>query len=199
MKILLLGASGQTGREFATSAIAQGHRVRALVRRVPAGDMALSDWRLGDASSAEALRDAVADQDAVVSCLGQRSSADAGILGANARALVSALAGSSTRLLVISQGLLSPSANPLVLLLRLVLRRHVRDSREMEAAIGAWDGDWTIVRPPRLTNGVETAWVSAVDRQPANSSMSRKTLAAFLLDALEAPQFYRKVVGVGAR
>ncbi|MGH6649184.1 NAD(P)H-binding protein [Aquabacterium sp.] len=61
----------------------------------------------------------MAGQDAVISCLGQRSSKDAGLLQESARAVIRAMSACGVRrYLVISQGLLYPTANPVLLLLR---------------------------------------------------------------------------------
>ena len=72
MKILVMGASGKTGHEVVRQALAAGHEVTAFVRdpsrlelRAPRMTVAT-----GDARSADDLRRALAEQDAVISALG---------------------------------------------------------------------------------------------------------------------------------
>jgi hypothetical protein len=89
--------------------------------------------------------------DAAISCLGQRSSTDARLLQDAADATMTAMSRCGLRrYLVVSQGLLFPSSNPIITLLRLVLARHVADSIAMEHLVRTSETDWTIVRPPRL-------------------------------------------------
>jgi hypothetical protein len=102
------------------------------------------------------------------------------------------------RYLVISQGLLFPSRNPVVWLLRWILARHVADSTAMEKLVRTSDVDWTIVRPPRLQDGgTRRGCRSRAEAWPAGASaMQRADLAAFLIDETEKAKYIRAVVGV---
>src|SRR5688572_18093218 len=72
MKIVVFGASGQTGRLLVEQALAAGHEVTALVR--DPSKLAVRHERLrvlqGDVQDAGAVAGAVAGQDAVLSALG---------------------------------------------------------------------------------------------------------------------------------
>src|SRR5262245_45079360 len=57
------------------------------------------------------------------------------------------------RCVVVSQGLLFPSRNPMIGLLRMMLARHVADSTAMERVLQESSIDWTIARPPYLKDG----------------------------------------------
>jgi NAD(P)H-binding len=198
LKILLLGATGRTGAAFASLALAHGHDVRAMARRASEAKSG-PEWVVGDVTSPLDIARALTDRDAIVSCLGQRSAQDAGLLENSAVAATSALGDVHTRrLIAISQGLISPSANPIVYMLRFLLARHVRDSRRMEAVVQAWGGDWTIARPPRLTEAAGTDFRTDMTGQPRSFAMGRKALARFLLEALETDQFVRQIVGLGS-
>jgi putative NADH-flavin reductase len=102
------------------------------------------------------------------------------------------------RYLVVSQGLLFPSRNPMIALLRLILRRFVADSAAMERLVRASDADWTIVRPPRLVEGgALRGYRTAAGARPVGaSSMQRADLAAFLLDEAERGEHVKAIVGV---
>jgi putative NADH-flavin reductase len=67
----------------------------------------------------------------------------------------------------------------------------------MEDLIGLSGLDWTIARPPRLVE--KDSGVYRIFEGFLPSSMvgiSRKTLAGFLLDALEHGEHIRKIVGI---
>ncbi len=68
MKILVLGATGATGRLIVAKAIAEGHNVVALVRsKAKAKDLTGAELVEGDARDTPALTRAIAGCDAVVS------------------------------------------------------------------------------------------------------------------------------------
>ncbi|WP_246741169.1 NAD(P)-dependent oxidoreductase [Bradyrhizobium sp. 1(2017)] len=74
-KVLVLGATGATGRLIASQALERGHQVSALVRS-PEKASKLNGARLvvGDVRDEKALREALKGQDAVVSALGTPAS-----------------------------------------------------------------------------------------------------------------------------
>jgi uncharacterized protein YbjT (DUF2867 family) len=200
MKILLLGASGRSGRAVIDEATARGHAVTAFGRTPikPANPTVAN--RSGDPRRVDDVAGALPGHDAVISCLGQRSSADSTLLADSARAVVAALSrtpGKPPRFIVVSQGLLSPSASPLVGLLRWILARQTADSRAMEAVVRKAPCAWTIVRPPRLTSGPSASYVTAISEQPSGpASMSRAALACALVDFALSDECAGKIVGV---
>jgi putative NADH-flavin reductase len=58
--------------------------------------------------------------------------------------------------------------------------------------------DWTIARPPRLTNGPKTESYRIADGSlPGKArSISRADVAHFLLNEAEHPEHVRKIVGL---
>lgn len=71
MKVLVLGATGGTGRLIVRDAVAKGHSAVALVRsKARASDLAGADLIEGDARDESALIRALDGCDAVVSSLG---------------------------------------------------------------------------------------------------------------------------------
>jgi putative NADH-flavin reductase len=73
-----------------------------------------------------------------------------------------------------------------------------RDRDEQDRIVRASGLDWTIVKPPRLTDGPATGGVRAgVDvRVGLLSRTSRADLAAFMLDEIERRAFVRQPVFV---
>ncbi len=84
---------------------------------------------------------------------------------------------------------------------RTFLRNVARDSAEMERIVSASGLDWTIARPPRLTNGVLTRAYGVADgRMPpaARFTISRADVADFLLDEVEHPAHVRRIIGLAS-
>lgn len=189
MKLFLLGATGRTGRLVVDQALARGHSVTAVVR---ARTALQAQPRLNiapiDPLHADRLAPALAGHDVVMSCLGQRSRADRHLLRDAASVTLDALASTGVRrYLLVSQGLLFASMNPIILLLRLILARHVAESTDMEKLVSASDTDWTIVRPPRLLEGgTSRGYRVEAGAQPKGPwSMQRYDLATYLMDEAE--------------
>jgi putative NADH-flavin reductase len=80
------------------------------------------------------------------------------------------------------------------------LYRHMyADMALMERILAAaGDLDWTVVRPPRLTDGPLTgAYVTAVDRHlPRARSLSRADLAHYLLHHLDDQESLRATIEI---
>lgn len=93
MRIVVLGATGATGRQLVTIALSRGHEVVALARRPEA----LSDLRQdglevrpADVHEPGTVTAACRDTDAVISALGARKGRPGGTLSAGARAVIEA-------------------------------------------------------------------------------------------------------------
>jgi uncharacterized protein YbjT (DUF2867 family) len=70
MKLLVLGATGGTGRQIVSQACAKGHSVVALVRSgAKAGDLSGAQLVEGDARDAQTLARALQDCSGVISAL----------------------------------------------------------------------------------------------------------------------------------
>jgi len=101
------------------------------------------------------------------------------------------------RCVVVSQGLLFPSRNPIIAL-RLILARHLADSAAMERLVSASDLDWTIVRPLKLDEGKDIrGYRIQSDTAPRGAwTMQYNDLAAFLLDEAEKGMHKKQIVGI---
>jgi len=106
------------------------------------------------------------------------------------------------RLLVVGVAVLFEHEGILSVILRRTLLRNVaKDSAEMERVVTASGLDWTIARPPRLTNGPLTRrYGVADDRMPrgARLTVSRADVAYFLLEELEHRAHLRRIVGIAS-
>ena len=161
------------GREIVAQAVAAGHNITAVVRNPsnlsPAVPAVAAD--LATADPAE-LEPAISGADAVLSGLGARSPSDAGVAWRGTRSIVQAMkAVNVRRIVVVSAAPIGTVPSPghpkppkhdpgdgffmrhlLSPLTKLALRKHYADLALMEEILRESGLDWTIVRPPRLTN-----------------------------------------------
>jgi putative NADH-flavin reductase len=164
MKLLILGATGATGLEVVAQAIERGHTVTAFVRN-PEPLEPFSD-RIkvirGNLLDSVELAGVLVGQDAVLSAFGPRlpiPQEDADLLQRFGLALTSAMQQVGVRRVVIeSTAFLFKDAvfPPAHLFGRLFFPGIVRDANEMENTLQKSGLDWTLVRPPQLTNKPRT-------------------------------------------
>ncbi len=204
-RILVLGATGGTGLAVVGQALERGHRVTAFVRspqKLGAPREGLTAIR-GDPFDAEALGAALTGHDAVLSALGPPGPQRTTIAGDGARSTVTAMqAAGVRRLLVVGVAVLFEDIGLLAAILRRTLLRNVAaDSAEMERVVTASGLDWTIARPPRLTNGPFSGRYTVADgRMPdgagGSATIRRADVAHFLLEELEHGAHIRRIVGM---
>jgi putative NADH-flavin reductase len=200
VRIFVLGGTGRTGGRLIAQGLDRGHEMTAVVRTgstlAPRQSLAIAN---ADVRSPAELAAALRGHDIAISLLGHVGRNHT-ILAESATALLEAMTMAAVaRCLFVSQGLLFPSSNPVVALLRLLLAPIVADSRMMEDAIRSSSHRWTIVRPPRLTNkGHARGYRVTNGRRPAGGwAMDRVDLAEFLLDETETAKYPNTIVGIG--
>jgi putative NADH-flavin reductase len=161
MKVLLLGATGGTGREIVREAAARGHAVVALVRsKAKAEGLAGATLVEGDARDEQALARALEGCNAVISSLGTPISPfrEVTLLSTATRALVKAMDVARVRRLVCITGLGAGDSRGHggfffdALFLPLLLRKVYEDKDRQEAIVRASDLDWVLVRPMILND-----------------------------------------------
>jgi uncharacterized protein YbjT (DUF2867 family) len=200
MRIAVIGASGRTGAHVMEQGVDLGHRMRAVVRDLDKLSAVLDD-DIEDASEVveadvrdeAALLHALEDVDGVVFCVSTAGDATGRILREGMSSCLAAmgLLGVSRIVAVSASGHTTDGDDPLTrFLAKPVLRRFLgrafADMRAMEGLLRASDADWTIIRPPRLTNWPEGGYVERSDGNVRWKWMvSRADLAAAVLDAVE--------------
>lgn len=191
-KLLVLGATGGTGRQVVTQAMAKGYDVTALVRgagRLPPGTNRVRVI-VGDVRDARAVGEAVDGQDAVVSALGVGGSLKpAGLIEAAAPVIVQAMEQAGVRRLVFTQAYGVGDTyrdTPLIprLMIAVMLRDLYADKLAGETVLRRSGLDWTLVYPSTLTNGPWTGTYRMGERLTLRGipMISRTDLAAFLVD-----------------
>jgi putative NADH-flavin reductase len=197
MKVTVFGATGRTGQELVRQALAKDYQVTAVVRD-PA-KLRISDDRLrverADVFDPRSISPAVQGSDAVVSALGGTSLKPTDICESGVRAIIQAMDATGARRLAVVSNSAHTSAegdSPLkraanALLVRRILRNPFADLRRMEREIRDSDVDWTIVRPPRLTDGAHTGRYRTASNAHVTGgwTISRADVADCVLAVLE--------------
>jgi putative NADH-flavin reductase len=198
MRLTVFGATGGTGIELVRQALEEGNDVTAVVRdparlAVPVHDR----LRVVTAAATDpvAIAPAVEGADAVLSSLGHRGGGPTTICEDGTRAIIEAMGKEGVRrLLVVSAaGLVADRGDGLFvrhvvkpMILQPLLRNGFADKRRCEDEVRASDLDWTIVRPPQLTDKEATGrYRMATDISlRGGRTISRADLAAGLLGLL---------------
>ncbi|HLZ22316.1 MAG TPA: SDR family oxidoreductase [Ktedonobacterales bacterium] len=209
MKLTIFGATGRTGSRLVDQALAAGHDVTVLARNPSRVTLQHERLRVlrGDVLDPVAVEKAVIGQDAVVSCIGSTTrETPVTLYSAGMRNILRAMRANGV------QRLVCISANPLVvgdgdvLFDRLVLKPIVRaifkapyaDLARMEEEVRDSDLEWTILRPPRLTDRPHTGhYRTAINRNlPRGRFISRADLADAILKRLDDPASRHAAVSV---
>jgi putative NADH-flavin reductase len=202
MRLTLLGATGGIGRLLLPLALEQGHEVIAFARSPQKITLRSPQLRVieGNLFDARQMSDAVRGSDVVLSAFGPiivRPTHQRRDFG---RALVDALrsAGVKRFLHVSSAFVFNDGGLVVKVMANTVFRNVTVDHRDSERELTQPDLAWTILRPPRLTNGPVTDRIRvASGHLPKNGfTISRADVAAFMLQEAASPQYIRQVVGL---
>jgi putative NADH-flavin reductase len=223
MKLTIFAATGGIGRHILEQAVAADHDVTAVVRNPRALQGQTEKVRIvsADLSSPDpaVLESAVRGADAVLSGLGpRRPKADAGITSRGTRAIVEAMDAAGVRRLVVvsaapvgtvpSPGRPSPPKhdpgdgffmrNVGSRVAHALFGEHYADLALMEDILRESHLDWTISRPPKLTNKSLTgAYRTAYDQNVRGGwSVSRADVAQHMLRVLDEPETIGHPIGI---
>lgn len=220
MKLTIFAATGGIGRQLLAQAVAGGHDVTAVVRNpqnLPSTQACIVTADLRAADSA-ALQSAVVGADAVLSGLGARSKAEAGVAWQGTRAITQAMQAAGVRRIVVVSaapvGTVASPARPdpprhdpgdgVVMrnlaypILRAAFREIYADLARMEDVLRGSDLDWTVMRPVRLTGKPATGGYRTAFGQNVRHGLfiSRADVAHYMLRAIDQPETFRQTVGI---
>ncbi|HVF62344.1 MAG TPA: SDR family oxidoreductase [Thermoanaerobaculia bacterium] len=207
-KLLIVGATGGTGRELVRQALERGHEVTAFARRPAKLDVRHERLTVarGDVLDPAPVEAAVRGQDAVLSALGhKRWFYPTRILSEGTRNLVGAMEREGVRRLVCGTALgVGDSFGRMGLYYTLfvgvfILPFYFYDKVRQERVIRGSALDWVIVRPGVLKNRAARGryehgpkvgnWLWTV-------RIARADVAAFMLDQLTSDEYLRQSPGV---
>lgn len=207
MKVLIFGASGATGRRLLEAALRHGHTVTAFVRN-PATfhpDSAVNVFT-GDVGDCHAVARAVPGHEAVLCALGAATPLRRDpTLVAGVRHITASMIESDVHRLVYLSFLGVPtgrhqlSALGRYVVAPILLRNVVADHAQKEEIIRSNGLGWTIVRPPRLTNGPRTGAYrhgEDIKARQVIPRISRADVADFMLAQLDDPTYLHRAPAV---
>ena len=222
MKLTIFAATGGIGRQALEQAVAAGHDVTAVVRnpnklsgeavRIVTADLAAADPAV--------LESAVTGADAVLSGLGPHSNADAGVASRGTRAVVAAMRATGVRRIVVvsaapvatvpSPGRPNPPKHDpgdgffmRYLFSKIASARFGKvyaDLALMEDVLAGSGLDWTVVRPPQLTDKPLTGRYRTAYGQNLRGGLSvpRADVAHLMLRVLDQPQTIHQTIGIAS-
>jgi len=205
MNVLIFGASGATGRELLRQGEEHGHTITAFVRNPTALDASYRNVQVaqGSVEVRSSVENAMAGQQAVICVLGARTllRRDLAIV-AGVHNIITVMEISGIRRFVyLSADSVHASlehSNPVRrFLLSVILRNPTADHELNERMIQESHLEWTVVRPPRLTNGKRTGKYQSGEHVKSSRfvpQISRADLAEFMLKHLADRSFVRKAV-----
>lgn len=214
MKVLVLGATGGSGRSAVGQLLADGHEVTAFVRRpdeLPAHPRLR--YHEGDAMSASEVERAVQGHEAVVVALGIRENpfrvrlfgaahTPINIRSAGTRHAIAAMQKHGVRRLIVQSSYGVGATRERLRLVdatffQLVLKPQIADTEAQERAVIASELDWVIVQPVHLTDGDDDRLPFASTRgETRKMSVSRKSVGRFLAHAIATPSLVRASVAL---
>ena len=221
MRLTIVAATGGIGRQLVRQALDAGHEVIAIARspqKVPHQARAFfADLARPDL---ETLATQIEGSDAILSALGARTRREAGVAFTGTEALIGAAWDSGVkRLVVVSAAPIGTVPSPErpdpprhdpgdgffmrhlgANFAKTMFRAHYADLARMEDVVRASGLDWTISRPPRLTDKPLTArYRTALDRNVrGGTSIPRADVAHHMLACLDRPETIGHTVGIAS-
>ncbi|MBB5514506.1 NAD(P)-dependent dehydrogenase (short-subunit alcohol dehydrogenase family) [Rubricella aquisinus] len=201
--VLVLGANGQTGAHVVDYALDAGARVTAVVRshaKQPATHHPRLTVRVGDPCDPAFLAEVAQGHDVIISTLGGRRPTQKAlsVYPRSARSIIRAVEGAGiSTVIVTSSALLFPPARLLDRVLRTLVFRVVQNAARMEQSLSTCPCTVIVARCGFLNDLDERPYRTSKDALPPNgSTISRKTLARFLVERGLAPSPVSGVFGV---
>ncbi len=204
-KIALFGATGQTGQEFLTQALAKGYSIKVLVRSPAKLSVKHNHLQViqGDVLNAQDVEQTVADTELVVSLFGHVKGSPEWLQTNGTKNIVEAMQKHGVqRVISLSGGGLpfkekdQPKLpDKLIRMLMKVAAPKILNDAISHAEVLRQSGlEWTIVRGPRLTNEprkgtYRVGWVGV----NASTKIGRADLADFIVKLVEEEQYDRQM------
>jgi putative NADH-flavin reductase len=204
-KIALFGASGKTGQQFLEQALAKGYSIKALVRTPEKLTQKSKNLEViqGDVLNPADVAQAIEGTDLVVSLFGHVKGSPEWLQTDGTKNIVSAMKQYGiVRIISLSGGGLpfpekdKPKfADKLIRgIMKIAVPKILNDAQKHYEVLQSSGLDWTIVRGPRLTDGIKqnkyrVGWVGV----NASTQISRADLADFIVKQIEDKSFYSQM------
>jgi putative NADH-flavin reductase len=210
MKITVFGATGGIGGHVVRQALDAGHKVTAVVRdpaRFDVSHPALEVATVPGLTDPEVLRPVLEASDAAISGVGPRGRKDGPVASSTTRGILRAMEASGVRRFVavsavpvgpVPKGEGFVNRRILLPLISAFARDVYVDLAEMEDEIRRSTTEWTIVRPPKLTNKPLSGKYRTIvgENVPRGYTISRADVAHLMLRVLEQPETIKQAIGI---
>ena len=207
MKILVLGATGRTGRLFTRKALQEGHAITAYVRnpdkaRALLGAHPNLTITPGDLNDTERLAATSAGPDVMVSLLGQKATVreflHSTFLQERLPLLMQTVTGAGVKhcVLLSAYGVgdtVRTASLPMRLVCKVIMRGIFTDKVKADALVAEYQPYISRAHPGRLTDkpgrgGVKVFDMASVERTPGIPTIAREDVADALLSIAKDPQ-----------
>src|ERR1700674_4918184 len=200
MNLLVLGATGRTGRLVVEQALVAGHTVTALVRSPEKLTIVNSKLRVvaGEATDKAAVSRALQGADAAISTLGGKGS----VIADSTQAIVAAAHEAGVRrVVVLSSWLVERDRMDAVtrLLTGIAMGPLIKDQSAGVQILRRSDLEWTIVYASVLTDGPAEGSVAELPdgaKRRMSQKISRADVAAWVVQAAAGVKNSRRSVGI---
>ncbi len=207
MKVLVIGAGGETGEAVVEQALALGHEVTAFVHS--SAEYKRTGLRVvaGDARDRAAMLEAVRGQEAVLDTLGSHIPFLHTTLETDtALNVMDAMQEAGVRRLIVVSTIGEGDSTSNVhsyykhLFMPTLLRGVMQDKAGLEAAVKHSTLDWIIIRPAGLSNG-EPKGIRIVHPETGEKVrfITRADVAQFMLEQLTSDLYLHQAVGIANR
>jgi len=210
MKITVFGATGGIGGHVVRQALDAGHKVTAVVRdpaRFEVSHPALEVATVPGLTDPEVLRPVLEGSDAAISGVGPRGRKDGPVASSTTRGILRAMEASGVRRFVavsavpvgpVPKGESFVNRRILLPFISAFARDVYVDLAEMEDEIRRSTTEWTIVRPPKLTNKPLSGKYRTIvgGNVPRGYTISRADVAHLMLRVLEQPETIKQAIGI---
>ena len=207
MNIIIFGASGHTGQELVAQALSNGHSVTAFVRTP--GKLTITHEKLkvlqGNVNDYSAVENAIRNHEAVLSALGVSKPLknDPQVIEGIKNTVMAMGRMNVKRFIYLSFLGVEDSRHDAGFMIKYIISRivhnEIADHEEKERLILSSSLEYTIVRPPKLTNGIKKGVYRSGEAIKANTilpTMARGDVADFMLKQLTDKTFLRKVARI---
>lgn len=203
MKIIIFGATGQTGLKLVDMTLNNGHEITAFVRNKD--KIKIKNDRLniivGSVLDNKQVNDAIKGQDAVISCLGGDDNKKSTILTNMIKTIVDAMKKNNVQRIayIATAGIENEIPGIFAkLIVSLLFKNVINDHKGAANYIRTSGLDYTIARPLSLVDSEDSQLYRTAENgvPKGGRNISRKDLAHFLLDSIENKKYVNESIGL---
>lgn len=207
MKLIVFGASRGVGRSLTEFALAEGHRVTAVVRHPPSLGLRHDSLEVvtGDVTEVDSVRRCLPGHEMAFCTVGADKGGATTLYSTAARNIASAMDEERVRRIMFLSnfGVLGEKGSgartaTVVLMAKLLLRPVLEDHRRALDELRKHDWEWIAVRPMRLTDGPRSGRYRVVlDGLPKGGvRISRDDVADFMLKQLTSDDYVHRIPAI---